>query len=532
MKITFLGATHEVTGSLTLLETCGHKFIVDCGMEQGKNIFENQKLPVSPADIDFALLTHAHIDHSGNLPLLARGGFKGKVYATEATCSLCDIMLRDSTHIQEFEAQWRNRKAKRSGGKLYTPLYDMADTETVLRNLRPVTYGEKIRVLENVEIRFTDIGHLLGSACIEIWVTENGKTEKLLFSGDVGNVNRPIVNDPKTVDEADCVIIESTYGNRVHGETPDKIEFLAQTIETTFKRGGNVVIPSFAVGRTQEILYYIRQIKANKMVSGFEGFEVYVDSPLAEEATKIYIQTNIDSIDGEAAELVKQGINPFWFDGLICSKTADESKRINEDSKPKVIISASGMCEAGRIRHHLKHNLWRPESTVLFVGYQAEGTLGRHIFDGADKVKVFGEEIEVRAEIKYLGGVSGHADKEGLKNWLSAISPKPKRVFVNHGDDEACIDFTNELKELGYNAFAPYSGSIYSLFEDSMELVTEPIPIVEEAHSGSQRTESLFSALVSAAESLLSFCKTCKGRSNREIAAITDQIRAVINKHK
>ncbi len=532
MKLTFLGATHEVTGSLTLLETCGHKFIVDCGMEQGKNIFENQSLPVSPTDIDFALLTHAHIDHSGNLPLLSKGGFKGKVYATEATCSLCDIMLRDSAHIQEFEAQWRNRKAKRSGGETYTPLYTMADAENIIHNLRPCTYGEKIRVLENVEIRFTDIGHLLGSACIEIWVTENGKTEKLLFSGDVGNKNRPIVNDPKGVSEADCVIIESTYGNRLHGETPDKIEFLAEIIQKTFDRGGNVVIPSFAVGRTQEILYYIRKIKEDKMVRGFDGFEVYVDSPLAEEATKIYIQTNIDSIDGEAADLVKMGINPFWFDGLICSKTSDESKLINENPRPKVIISASGMCEAGRIRHHLKHNLWRPESTILFVGYQAEGTLGRHIYNGATKVKLFGEEVEVKAQISYLGGVSGHADKEGLIEWLSCVSPKPKRVFVNHGDDEACIDFTNTLKEMGYNAFAPYSGSVYSLFDDNMEIVTEPVPVAEEVRPANQRALALYRALISAAEELLSFVKTCKGRSNKEIASITDQIRNLIQKNK
>lgn len=532
MKITFLGATHEVTGSLTLLETSGYKFLVDCGMEQGKDIFENQSLSVSPTDIDFVLLTHAHIDHSGNLPLLSKGGFKGKVYATEATCSLCNIMLRDSAHIQEFEAEWRNRKAKRSGGEIYTPLYTMADTETILGNLRPCRYGETIRVLENVEIRFTDIGHLLGSACIEIWVTENGKTEKILFSGDVGNINRPIVNDPKTVKEADCVIIESTYGNRLHTETPDKVSKLAEIIQSTFDKGGNVVIPSFAVGRTQEILYYIRQIKAEGLVKGFDGFEVYVDSPLAEEATKIYIQTNIDSIDNEAAQIVRDGINPFWFDGLICSKTSDESKLINENPRPKVIISASGMCEAGRIRHHLKHNLWRADSTILFVGYQAEGTLGRSIYNGTKKVKIFGEEIEVRANIELLGGVSGHADKNGLLSWISAVEPKPKRVFVNHGDDEACIEFTNTLIEKGYNASCPYSGSVYSLFDDQMEHEAKGVLIADEKQPLSQRTLALYKALVSAAEELLSFAKSCKGRSNKEISSITEQIKSLINKNR
>ncbi len=525
MKITFLGATHEVTGSCTLLETQGHKFLVDCGMEQGKNIFENQKLPVNPGDIDFVLLTHAHIDHSGNLPLLARGGFKGSVYATEASCSLADIMLRDSTHIQLFEAQWRNRKAKRAGKEEYTPLYDMADTEVILKHLRPCKYGEKVRVLENVEVRFTDIGHLLGSACIEIWVTENGETQKLVFSGDVGNINKPIVNDPKTVSEADCVIIESTYGDRLHDEHPDNIETLAEIIERTFKRGGNVVIPSFAVGRTQEILYYLRRIKEEKLVSGFDGFEVYIDSPLALEATNIYIQTNVDSIDAEAAQLVRQGINPFWFEGLVCSTTSAESKAINENPRPKVILSASGMCEAGRIRHHLKHNLWRSESTVLFAGYQAEGTLGRIIYDGAKKVKLFGEEIEVKAEICYLPGISGHADKNGLLAWLSGFEKKPKRVFVNHGDDSSCTAFCQCLSELGYSSFAPYSGTVYELFSDNLEVITQGVPIIaEEFESGSQRSRELNRQLVDAAQNLLNLTKKLKGRPNKEIAALTEQI--------
>lgn len=531
MKITFLGAAHEVTGSLTLLETNGHKFLVDCGMEQGKDIFENQKLPVSPADIDFVLLTHAHIDHSGNLPLLAKGGFKGSVYATEATCSLCDIMLRDSTHIQLFEAEWQNRKAKRSGKKPYEPLYTMEDTEVILSHMRPCAYGETVQVLENVEIRFTDIGHLLGSACIEIWVTENGRTEKIVFSGDVGNINRPIVNDPKTVSDADCVVIESTYGNREHKEHPDNINVLAEIIERTFKRGGNVVIPSFAVGRTQEILYYIREIKAQGLVRGFDGFSVYVDSPLAEEATKIYIQCNIDSVDAEAAQLVRAGINPFWFDGLVCSKTSNESKAINDDPNPKVIISASGMCEAGRIRHHLKHNLWRPESTVLFVGYQAEGTLGRIIFEGAKKVKLFSEEVEVKAEICYLAGVSGHADKNGLLSWLSGFEKKPKQVIVNHGDDDSCTDFANTLNEMGYNATAPFSGSVYNLFKGEFEALTQGVPAVKVLQA-SERANALHDELVYTAEQVLDFVKACKGRANRDITNMTKQLGAFLKKNK
>lgn len=531
MKITFLGAAHEVTGSLTLLETNGYKFLVDCGMEQGRDIFENQSLPVSPSDIDFVLLTHAHIDHSGNLPLLAKSGFKGSVYATEATCSLCDIMLRDSTHIQLFEAEWQNRKAKRSGAAPYEPLYTMEDTETILSNMRPCRYDEKIQVLENVEVRFTDIGHLLGSACIEIWVTENDETKKIVFSGDVGNINRPIVNDPKSVSDADCVVIESTYGNREHKETPDNIKTLAEIIERTFKRGGNVVIPSFAVGRTQEILYYIREIKAQGLVSGFDGFHVYVDSPLAEEATKIYIQCNIDSVDADAAQLVRQGINPFWFDGLSCSVSSEESKAINEDESPKVIISASGMCEAGRIKHHLKHNLWRPESTILFVGYQAEGTLGRSIANGAKKVKLFSEEVEVKAEVCILAGVSGHADRSGLLNWLSKFEKKPSQIIVNHGDDDSATSFANTLNELGYNAVAPYSGSEYNLFENKFELLTDGVPSADSLKK-SQRANALFDELVYYAQEVLEFVKACKGRPNRDIISMTDKLKDFLKKSK
>lgn len=531
MKITFLGAAHEVTGSCTLLETCGHKFLVDCGMEQGRDIFENQTLPISPGEIDLVLLTHAHIDHSGNLPLLSRGGFKGSVYATQATCSLCDIMLRDSAHIQEFEATWRNRKARRAGGEYYAPLYEMADAEAIIRRLRPCRYGEMIQVLENVQVRFTDVGHLLGSACIEIWVTENGQTKKMLFSGDVGNKNRPIVNDPLPVEGADMLVVESTYGNRLHEEHPDNVALLAQTLESTFLRGGNVVIPCFAVGRTQEILYFLRQIKEERLLPKFPHFKVYVDSPLAEEATKIFIQTPIDSVDSEAAKLIRSGINPFWFDGLECAVTSEESKAINDDPSPKVIISASGMCEAGRIRHHLKHNLWRGECTVLFVGYQAEGTLGRLIYEGADKVKLFGEEIEVNSQIAYLPGISGHADRNGLTQWVQALSPKPGRVFVNHGEDTACSAFAQTLCELGYTASAPYSGTVYNLFDDRIEVETVGVPVRRET-SSTGRAKTLHRSLVESAEQLLALAKSFDGRPNREVAALRDQISALIQKNK
>jgi Predicted exonuclease of the beta-lactamase fold involved in RNA processing len=529
MKVTFLGAAHEVTGSCTLIETMGHAFLVDCGMEQGKDIFVNQNLPVSPSTLDCVLLTHAHIDHSGKLPLLSKNGFKGSVYATSATCSLTDIMLRDSAHIQQLEAEWQNRKAKRSGEEEYTPLYNMEDTEALIRCLRPCKYGETIRVLENVEVRFTDIGHLLGSACVEIWINEDGITKKITFSGDVGNKNHPLINDPTHVTESDYVVIESTYGNRLHETAGDSISLFADIIDHTLSRGGNLVIPSFAVGRTQELLFYIRKIKENKLLK-YSDFKVYVDSPLAEEATRIFMQCEADVFDSEAADLIKKGVNPFWFEGLTNVETSDESKAINFDTAPKVIISASGMCEAGRIRHHLKHNLWRKECTVMFAGYQAEGTLGRILHDGAKKVKLFGEEIEVNAEITFLPGISGHADKNGLLDWLSGFNSGVKpTVFVNHGDDASCTAFTETLKELGYNAFAPFSGTQFDLISGNATVVTEGMPVIK-AQAPSTRADMIYSDLVSAAEELLSLAKNSKGRANKDIAGFTSRIRELIHK--
>lgn len=352
MKITFIGATHEVTGSCYYLEAAGRKFLVDYGMEQGPNYYENVPVPVAPGELDFVLLTHAHMDHSGNLPALYAKGFQGPVYATEATSHLCDIMLRDSAHIQMFEAEWRNRKGKRQGKPEYIPAYTMEDAMGVIRNFVGRPYNEAFSPAEGISVRFIDAGHLLGSASIELTVTENGKEEKIVFSGDIGNINQPLIKDPEYLDMADYVVMESTYGDRSHGEKPDYVGLLAKVIQETFDRGGNLVIPSFAVGRTQEMLYFIRQIKEEGRIHGHDGFEVYVDSPLANEATTIFSEHKYDCFDEEAMELINKGINPISFPGLKISVTSDDSRAINFDDEPKVIISASGMCDAGRIKHH------------------------------------------------------------------------------------------------------------------------------------------------------------------------------------
>ena len=434
MKITFVGATHEVTGSCYFLEAAGKKFLVDCGMEQGPDNFENVPIPVPASELDFVLLTHAHIDHSGKLPVLYAEGFRGNIYTTYATVDLCEIMLRDSAHIQMFEAEWRNRKGQRSGKEPVQPLYDMNDAQGAISHLVGCPYQQILELADGIQVRFVDAGHLLGSASIELWLKEDDVERKIVFSGDIGNKNQPLIKDPTYLQSADYVVMESTYGDRSHGPRISYEEELAKVIQRTFDRGGNVVIPSFAVGRTQEMLYFIRKIKADHMIQGHDGFPVFVDSPLAVGATTIFNEHHKDCFDEEAMELINKGINPITFPGLKLSITSEESKSINFDDRPKVIISASGMCDAGRIKHHLKHNLWRPECTVLFVGYQAIGTPGRALVEGVKEIKLFGEEIQVNAEIKVLPGVSGHADNEGLMEWAGAFAEKPKQVFVCHGE--------------------------------------------------------------------------------------------------
>jgi len=537
LKVTFLGAAHEVTGSLSLIEVGDKKGIVDCGMEQGKDIFENQALPVAPGTLDFVLLTHAHIDHSGNLPLLYKNGFRGRVYATEATCSLCGIMLRDCAHIQMQEAEWKSRKAARSGAGAVEPLYDMEDVQGLLGTLVPCKYGQEIQVDEGVAVRFTDVGHLLGSACIEIWLTEGTEKRKITFSGDLGNIAQPILKDPSHIPDTEYLVIESTYGDRDHdAQRPDYVADLAVVIQRTLDRGGNVVSPAFAVGRTQELLYFIRESKEKKLVTGHGDFPVYIDSPLAIEATGVFLQCDMDYVDEDMQKLIRSGVNPIVFPGLKVAVSQEESKAINEDETPKVIISASGMCDAGRVRHHLKHNLWRKECTILFVGYQAAGTLGRLLHDGLKQVKLFNEEIQVNAEILALPGVSGHADKTGLLNWLRAIPEKPKLVFVNHGDPDSCESFTKCIsEEYGYKAFAPYSGTCYDLIADDFVLVTEGKPVEKKgpaAPAGAEprRQNPVFDALAAAGERLAGAIRALAGSPNRDLRAFTEQVTKLAEK--
>lgn len=535
MKLMFLGADHEVTGSCHYIEACGKSILLDCGMEQGRDTYENQEIPVAASAIDFVFLSHAHIDHSGLIPLLYKNGFQGKVYATEATCDLCRIMLLDSAHIQEFEAKWRNRKAKRAGAPPFEPLYTVTEATAVMEHFVPCDYMETIEVAEGISLRFTDVGHLLGSASVEIWLTENGITKKIVFSGDVGNINQPIVHDPSYTAQADYVIMESTYGDRYHQAAPDYVRELASQIQETLDRGGNLVIPSFAVGRTQEMLYFIREIKEKNLVRGHGNFPVYVDSPLAIEATKIFMENHIDCFDTEAMALMEQGINPLEFPGLKLAITPEDSTAINFDRTPKVILSASGMCEAGRIRHHLKHNLWRQECTVLFVGYQAIGTLGRNLIEGAQEVRLFGETIEVNAQIRQLAGVSGHADKKGLLEWIAHFEQKPEKVFVVHGEDLVCEAFAKCLhEEYGYDVAAPYSGACYDLASGAMISAGVRIPVAPKLYpqakavsEGGKRAIYLAGQLDEAGKRLMRIIAQNKGGANRDMEKMLKQIHAL-----
>ncbi|MCI8691589.1 MAG: MBL fold metallo-hydrolase [Lachnospiraceae bacterium] len=532
MKLIFVGAAHEVTGSCHYLEAGGKHILVDCGMEQGVNVFENVALPVDETQIDYVLLTHAHIDHTGLLPLLYAKGFRGQVYATDATADLCSIMLRDCAHIQMMEAEWKNRKAKRSEAvAAMEPLYTMEDAEGIIKRIVPCHYDREIKVCDEMTIRFTDIGHLLGSSSIEVWLTEGENTRKIVFSGDVGNKNQPLLHSPIPTREADYVVMESTYGDRLHSvERPDYVHELAAILKETFDRGGNVVIPSFAVGRTQELLFFLRRIKADRLVKGHEDFPVYVDSPLAVEATGIFQDNRMECFSGEALELVKQGINPISFAGLKLAITSEESREINFIETPKVIISASGMCEAGRIRHHLKHNLWRPECTILFVGYQAVGTLGRLIVDGIDEVKLFGESIQVRAEIKKLVGMSGHADKNGLIEWISGFTEKPERVFIVHGEDSVCTGFAECLKiEYGQKTYAPYSGTVFDLVSGRLEYEAVPVPVKKKAKTAAS---NIYAKLLAAAQRLLNLVKGIDGMTNKDMNKFADQINSLCDKWK
>ncbi len=482
MKISFLGAAKTVTGSCFYIQTDSCSFLVDCGMFQGSNADEahnHDPFPFNPTELDFVILTHAHIDHSGRIPKLYTDGFKGPIYATKATAELCAIMLPDSGHIQEFENEWVNRKRERAGLPPVKPLYTTQDAIDCIRLFNSVHYFEEVRINDQIRVRFNDAGHILGSSIVEIWVREDGREIKLVFSGDLGNKNMPILRDPCIIESADYLFIESTYGNRNHMNVESKIDKFVEIITSTIEKGGNIIIPSFAVGRTQEIIYELfkQREKYGDKLNQLLQIPVYVDSPLAVSATKVF-RNNLDCFDEEAREYIENGDNPLDFPGLRFTQSAEESKALNDSKESLIIISASGMCEAGRIKHHLKHNLWRKESSVVFVGYQAEGTLGRRLVDGADKVRIFGEEISVHARVEMIEGFSGHADRDGLLSWIKAFGKKPSRIFLVHGEEESMKAFSDTISnELRIGTIIPGRGDSYTITADgvvSAEIAAAP----------------------------------------------------------
>ncbi|MEG1705191.1 MAG: MBL fold metallo-hydrolase [Clostridia bacterium] len=467
MNITFYGAARTVTGSCHMVEACGKKFLVDCGMFQGRlteQMLNYENFPFNVNEIDFVVLTHAHIDHSGRIPKLYKQGYTGPIYATNATKDLCSIMLPDSGHIQEKEIEWVNKKRRRAGKKETQAMYTSQDGIDSMKLFKGIEYEQKIVINDDISFTLVDAGHMLGSAFVLLDIRENGEIKRVVFTGDLGNSDMPILNDPKPIDRADYLVIESTYGNRLHGEIKDQSTEFIQIILDTIARGGNLIIPSFAVGRTQELLYQINKYAdIPEIKDKIDKIPVYVDSPLAVNATRIF-EENPEYYDEEALNYLLKGENPIGFENLHFIVSPDESKALNEDPTPKIIISASGMCEVGRIKHHLKHNLFRPECTVLFVGFQAEGTLGKKIMSGEKLVKIFGEEIAVNAEVRYLDAFSGHADKNGLLNWVDKMSQKPRNIFIVHGEYLGQQVFKNELlNKFGISAIIPSLEETYTL---------------------------------------------------------------------
>lgn len=478
MKIRFLGATTTVTGSCHLITTNSHKLLLDCGLFQGNKEIERlneEEFDFDPSEIEFLILSHAHIDHSGRIPLLVKRGFKGKIYCTDATADLLEVMLKDSASIQERETEWKNRKNQRSGKPLVEPLYTMKDAEEALKYVVPVMYDQLVELHESIQIVFNDAGHILGSAIIELFITENNDVSKIVYSGDIGMKNRPILRNPTLIKKADYVIMETTYGNRVHEDNSDSIKRLIDIVLKTIKRGGNVIIPSFAVGRTQELIFEFNRFYEENSAYRYElkDVKVYVDSPMAISATEVF-RKNAQVFDKDTRDYILRGDHPLDFPNLVFSRTAEESVALNTDPNPKVIISSSGMCEAGRIKHHLKHNLWNPKSSIVFVGYQAKGTLGHSILKGDKRVSIFGEKIKIEAEIHNLEGFSGHADQNGLVQWLGGFKMQPKKIFLVHGEDDSKSDFAETVKSVfGYDCTVINGDTEFTLTKDRVVSVDE-----------------------------------------------------------
>ena len=527
MKLTFFGAAKAVTGSCHCLECNGKTLLIDCGLQQGRDEYDNREFGFTPGRIDAVIVTHAHIDHSGRIPLLVKEGFDGPIYCTGPTAQLMNIMLLDSAHIQESDARWKNQKGRRAGKPEVEPLYTVADVEAAVRLFVPCEYDTDYRLFEGISMRMVDAGHLLGSAFVEMDLAEGEEHRRVVFSGDIGNVNQPILRDPTPVYDADFLVMESTYGTRPHGAEEDYTRGLARVIDHTLGRGGNVVIPSFAVGRTQELLYFIREMKEQGLVRSNPNFRVCVDSPLAREATQIFSGDLRGYLEDEAIDLIRAGTRLFTFPGLEIIQTTEESRLLNEDRTPKVIISASGMCEAGRIRHHLKHNLWRRESSIVFVGYQAEGTLGRSLLNGAEEVHLFGEDIHVNAEIIRFKGLSSHADQDHLIGWAKNFAPAPKHTFVVHGQSDVTEVFAQTLRELAIPAHAPDPGEVYDLIANRMLVAGVPHAPKTPAEPPASPA---FRKLESVANKLLDVVEHNRGGTNKDLSKFADQLKALLEK--
>lgn len=515
MKLHFFGAAQCVTGSCYMIETDYHKFLIDCGMFQGSKVLKERnynEFPFAPNDIDFVILTHAHIDHSGLIPKLVKHGFKGKVYCSHATRDLCSLMLPDSGFIQEMEVERKNRKLKRAGEPLLTPIYTSDDATFAMNNFMGVKLKEIITVNNSVRFRLNEAGHILGASIVELWVDN----EKIVFTGDIGNKNQPVVKDPDYIKEADYLVMESTYGNRNHMDMDDKEERLLQIIKETFEKGGNLIIPAFAVARTQDLLYYLHTIKSKNL---FNDFDIYVDSPLAVNATKVFCERR-EFYDDETAALAEgNGGCPFVFDGITFTQSVQESMALNNKKSGAIIISASGMADAGRIKHHLKHNLWREECTVLFVGYQAVGTLGRRIKDGEEVVRIHGEEVAVKANVVFLDGFSAHADQKGLLDWLGGFEKFPKQVFVAHGEEEA----SNELASIINNMFK--TEAIVPKLNETYEIVGEKSEQVVSGESISDvQVRVLYGEVIKRLDE-----KVAVGMSRQEYQRLLDKLSRVMD---
>lgn len=473
MKISFFGAAKMVTGSNYLVEVNNYKILIDCGMFQGNEAIEKMnydKFPYDPSDIDFLLLTHAHIDHSGRIPKLVKEGFKGRIIATNPTYELCQIMLLDSAKIQESDVKWENKKRERAGKPLLQPLYTTEDANHSLKYFEPYFLDQMIKLNDNIKLRFKDAGHILGSAIIEVWLTENDETTKIVFSGDLGVRGRLIINDPEYIDEADYLVIESTYGDRLHPSQVEGSKELLGIINKTAERGGTTLIPSFAVGRTQELIYELNKFYEDENTPEYLKIPIYVDSPMAVKATKVF-ERNASSFNEEATNKILSGDNPFEFKNLRYIETQEESMLLNKYDFPKVIISSSGMANAGRIRHHLKHNLWNEKNSLVFVGYQAEGTLGRLLRDGKKRIKLLGEEINVKLEVHDVNGFSGHADMDGLLKWVDGFKKKPSKIFIVHGEDNSAKNLSHEIEaRFGTETIVPELGDSYEIESRGIEI--------------------------------------------------------------